>query len=254
MEIVYRAAFMFAFLWIVTRIVGRSTLGELSTFELLLYVTMGDFVQQAVTQQDYSVTSGVLAVGVFALFTVALSFAGCKWPRMRPVVHGIPVVVLRDGMPLAEAMRVSDSRSTSSRRAPARKASSGCPRSTWPCWRSTARSPSSPAAPRTAVAPRRTPSPAEAHGLRCRGARRDSAGRTAPDGTSPAVLDPAVLQVAAGWQLSPYKRRAVLACRQTVPLPPLGRRADAAAVRFGRRPGWRSPSAADRTGPCQGDP
>jgi len=106
MEIVYRAAFMFAFLWIVTRIVGRSTLGELSTFELLLYVTMGDFVQQAVTQQDYSVTSGVLAVGVFALFTVALSFAGCKWPKMRPVVHGIPVVVLRDGRPLAEAMRV----------------------------------------------------------------------------------------------------------------------------------------------------
>lgn len=42
----------------ITRVSGRSTLGELSTFQLLLYVVMGDLVQQAVTQQDYSVTSG----------------------------------------------------------------------------------------------------------------------------------------------------------------------------------------------------
>ena len=44
MEIVFRAAFIFFFLWVVTRAVGRSSLGELSTFQLLLYVTMGDLV------------------------------------------------------------------------------------------------------------------------------------------------------------------------------------------------------------------
>ncbi len=106
MEVVYRAAFMFVFLWVVTRVVGRSTLGELSTFELLLYVTMGDFVQQAVTQQDFSVTSGVLAVGVFALLTVSLSYANWRWPRLRPVVQGVPVVVMREGEPVLAAMRV----------------------------------------------------------------------------------------------------------------------------------------------------
>ena len=73
MEIVIRAVVVFAFLWIVTRAVGRSTLGELSTFELLLYVTMGDLVQQGVTQQDSSVTGAVIAVGTFALLTVAMS-------------------------------------------------------------------------------------------------------------------------------------------------------------------------------------
>lgn len=105
MEVVYRATFMFVFLWIITRVVGRSTLGELSTFELLLYVTMGDFVQQAVTQQDFSVASGVLAVSVFALLTVGLSYAGWRWPRIRPVVQGVPVVVMRDGEPELAAMR-----------------------------------------------------------------------------------------------------------------------------------------------------
>ena len=97
MEIVIRAAVIFLFLWAVTRAVGRSTLGELSTFELLLYVTMGDLVQQAVTQQDYSLTGGILAVSVFALLTVLLNWAQWRFPRARPWINGRPVIVVSDG-------------------------------------------------------------------------------------------------------------------------------------------------------------
>jgi uncharacterized membrane protein YcaP (DUF421 family) len=104
MEIVVRAVVIFLFLWMVTRIVGRSTLGELSTFELLLYVTMGDLVQQAVTQQDYSVTAAVLAVGVFALLTIALSYASWRFPGLRPMIRGRPVIVVREGEPLTDEM------------------------------------------------------------------------------------------------------------------------------------------------------
>ena len=105
MEVAIRAVVMFVFLWGVTRAVGRSTLGELSTFELLLYVTMGDLVQQAVTQQDYSVTGGTVAVSVFALMTALLSWVQWRFPRVRGVVSGTPVVVVRDGSMLEPAMR-----------------------------------------------------------------------------------------------------------------------------------------------------
>src|SRR3954447_21598113 len=105
MEIVIRAAVLFFFLWGVTRAVGRSTLGELSTFELLLYVTMGDLVQQAVTQQDYSVTGGILAVSTFALLTVTLSWIQWRFPRVRPVLSGRPVLVFADGEPIRDGMR-----------------------------------------------------------------------------------------------------------------------------------------------------
>ena len=105
MEIVVRAAVIFVFLWLVTRSVGRSTLGELSTFELLLYVTMGDLVQQAVTQQDYSVTGGMLAVGTFALLTMSLSWVQWRFPRTRSVVTGRALVVFEDGRPVEHNMR-----------------------------------------------------------------------------------------------------------------------------------------------------
>ncbi|GJF03128.1 DUF421 domain-containing protein [Pseudonocardia sp. D17] len=104
MEIVVRAAIIFGFLWLVTRVAGRSTLGELSTFQLLLYVTMGDLVQQAITQQDYSVTSGILAVSTFALLTIGVSWVNTRWRQARPLTHGVPVVIVHDGDPLLDVM------------------------------------------------------------------------------------------------------------------------------------------------------
>jgi uncharacterized membrane protein YcaP (DUF421 family) len=105
MEIVLRALVIFVFLWVVTRAVGRSTLGELSTFELVLFVTMGDLVQQGVTQQDYSVTGAMMAVGTFAMLTVALSWTQWRFPRTRDVISGRPALVIEDGELVEANMR-----------------------------------------------------------------------------------------------------------------------------------------------------
>ena len=104
MELVARAAEIYLFLWFVTRAMGRSTLGELSTFQLLLYVCMGDLIQQAVTQQDYSVTGGALAVSTFAVLTATVTFVNRRWSSARPVTHGVPVCIVRDGEPQLEAL------------------------------------------------------------------------------------------------------------------------------------------------------
>jgi uncharacterized membrane protein YcaP (DUF421 family) len=102
---VLRALVVFFFLWVVTRSVGRSTLGELSAFELLLYVTMGDLVQQAVTQQDYSVTAAMLAVGTFAVLTVLIAWIQWRFPRSRDVITGRPMLVMLGGSLQEETMR-----------------------------------------------------------------------------------------------------------------------------------------------------
>jgi len=105
MEIVFRSLVVFFFLWVVTRAVGRSSLGELSTFQLLLYVTMGDLVQQAVTQQDYSVTAAILAVSTFAILTVVFAWLSYKFPKTRPLFNGVPLVIVKDGEPQLEALK-----------------------------------------------------------------------------------------------------------------------------------------------------
>jgi len=53
MQIVLRAATLFFFLWLVTRALGKRELSQLSTFELILMVVLGDLIQQGVTGNDF---------------------------------------------------------------------------------------------------------------------------------------------------------------------------------------------------------
>ena len=105
MEIVIRAAIVFFFLWALTRAMGKRELAEMSAFELVLLVVIGDLVQQGVTQEDMSVTGAMLAVGTIALLTLLFSFVGFRWRRAGDVLSGVPVVVARDGLVLEDALR-----------------------------------------------------------------------------------------------------------------------------------------------------
>jgi predicted metal-binding membrane protein len=53
------------------------------------------------------------------------------------------------------------------------------------------------------------------------------------------VLLALALAIAAGWQLTRVKRQALFRCRRTVPLPPIGLRADMGCARFALQQGWR---------------
>ena len=105
MEIVYRAAVIYFFLWFITRVVGKRELGQMSAFELVLLVTMGDLIQQGVTQEDYSVTGAMLAVGTFALLIVLFSFISWRFPRSRKALEGQPVIVIQNGEMREDVMR-----------------------------------------------------------------------------------------------------------------------------------------------------
>ncbi len=100
MDLVIRAAIAFAFVLLVTRAVGRRELSSLQPFDLIMLVVIGDLVQQGVTQNDFSVTGAVLVIGTIALLTVATSYSSFRFPKLRPMLEGEPVIVLEDGKPI----------------------------------------------------------------------------------------------------------------------------------------------------------
>src|SRR6266566_3649242 len=106
MEIALRAVATFFFLLLAIRGMGKKELSQLTAFELIVLITMGDLVQQGVTQEDQSLTGAFTAVGVFVLLVVALSAIQFRSSRARTVIRGIPVVVVRDGRPLEDVMRL----------------------------------------------------------------------------------------------------------------------------------------------------
>jgi uncharacterized membrane protein YcaP (DUF421 family) len=65
---------------------GRRELSGLEPFDLILLVVIGDSVQQALTQDDYSVTGAIIVVGTIAGLSVLVSWIGFRAPRLRPPV------------------------------------------------------------------------------------------------------------------------------------------------------------------------
>ena len=105
MDIVLRAAFMYFFILLITRIVGRRELSSLEPFDLVLLVVIGDLVQQGVTQSDYSITGILLAAGTIGLLTVLVSYLSFRFRRLRPLLDGEPIVVVEDGKPIDRNLR-----------------------------------------------------------------------------------------------------------------------------------------------------
>jgi uncharacterized membrane protein YcaP (DUF421 family) len=105
-EIVIRTVVIFFFVLVLTRAMGKKELSELTAFELILLVTIGDLVQQGVTQEDQSLTGAMLAVGTLGLLIVSLSWLSYRWRPIRRIIRGIAVVVVRDGRPINEAMKL----------------------------------------------------------------------------------------------------------------------------------------------------
>lgn len=105
MEIVIRSVVIFFFLWFLTRAMGKRELAQMSAFELVLLVVFGDLVQQGVTQEDMSVTGAVLAVGTMAVLTLVFSGISYRWRGAAHVLSGRPIIVIRDGALMEDALR-----------------------------------------------------------------------------------------------------------------------------------------------------
>jgi uncharacterized membrane protein YcaP (DUF421 family) len=105
MDIVVRASVAFVFILLLTRIVGRRELNSLEPFDLILLVTIGDLVQQGVTQNDFSVTGLMLAVGTIGVLTVVFSYLPWRFQRLRPILEGEPVILIQDGNVIEKNLR-----------------------------------------------------------------------------------------------------------------------------------------------------
>ncbi len=106
MEVVVRAAAIYAILWILLRAMGKRELSEVTAFELVILVVLGDIIQQGVTQEDMSVTGSTLAVSTMVVLAVGSSAISRRFSATRSVLEGRPTVVLRDGEVMDEMLRL----------------------------------------------------------------------------------------------------------------------------------------------------
>ena len=105
MNPVLRAVVMFAVLWLVFRIGGRRTLAEITTFDFILLLIIGDATQQALVGNDHSIVTATLVIVTLLLLDLIMSRLAISGNRMRRVIDSAPVIVVEKGKPLDAVMR-----------------------------------------------------------------------------------------------------------------------------------------------------
>ena len=105
MDIALRALFLYAFVVLVMRVLGRRELSSLGAVDLVLLIVLGDAIQQGLTQDDYSVTGAVIAVSTIGALQVASSYLAFRSKRVRKVIEGEPIVVIQDGKLIEKTLK-----------------------------------------------------------------------------------------------------------------------------------------------------
>ena len=107
MELVIRGVFMYLFLMVIARVMGKRTMAQASTFDFVLLLTISQVTQQALLGMDYSLTGAVILIIVFVSVNVVFSFIKGKSRLFSKLVEGTPLILVDNGQVLPIRMKNS---------------------------------------------------------------------------------------------------------------------------------------------------
>ncbi len=105
MDSVIRAVVIYFLLLLLFRITGKRSLGQVTTFDFVLLLIIGEAVQNSLLGNDYSITNGVIAVTTLVLLDIIVSLAKQRSHFVAIWVEGTPLIIVDNGNPLKQRMK-----------------------------------------------------------------------------------------------------------------------------------------------------
>jgi uncharacterized membrane protein YcaP (DUF421 family) len=104
MDSVLRGIAMYAFVWLILRMTGRRTFAQMTAFDFVLLLIVGEATQQSLLGEDFSITNGVLVVLTLVGIDVGLSKISSRWKAFDRWLDGMPIVIVKNGQVLEERL------------------------------------------------------------------------------------------------------------------------------------------------------
>lgn len=113
MDSVLRAAAIYFALLVIFKFSGRRSLSELTIFDFVLLLIIGEATQQALLGDDFSITNAILVIATLIAIDVGFSLIKWRWPVFDLWLEGSPTIVVENGVPIhgrlkAVRLRVED--------------------------------------------------------------------------------------------------------------------------------------------------
>ncbi|AOH53117.1 DUF421 domain-containing protein [Peribacillus muralis] len=105
LEIVMRSLFFLIVLFLITKILGKKQLSQLSFFEYVTGITIGNVGAELATKVEGNIIHGVLSILVFALAPFLAGSISLKSKTFRDLVEGKASVFIKDGKVMEDNLK-----------------------------------------------------------------------------------------------------------------------------------------------------
>lgn len=105
MDSVLRAMAIYVVLMLLFRLTGKRTLAQVTTFDFVILLIVGEATQQALLGEDFSITHAALVIATLILLDRALDYLGWRFPGFQRKAESRPLVLVEDGKVLHEVLK-----------------------------------------------------------------------------------------------------------------------------------------------------
>lgn len=95
--IITRSVFTFIILLVLARFMGKQQLSQLTYFDYIVGITIGDISASLAVDQNMKVSNGLIGLIIWAMFSVLMALISLKSFKFRKLTSGKPTVIIQEG-------------------------------------------------------------------------------------------------------------------------------------------------------------
>lgn len=105
LEVFVRALFSLAILFVIAKMIGKKQLSQLSIFDYVISISIGNFVAEMTVNPEINYFNGLVAILVFGLVAYSVSYLALKSIVLRRFFMGTPTVLIQNGKIIEKNLR-----------------------------------------------------------------------------------------------------------------------------------------------------
>jgi len=105
MDAVLRGVIVYAFLLLFFRFIGKRSLSQITTFDFVLLLIIGEATQQALLGDDFSIVNALLVIVTLMIIDIGLSLIKQRSSKVEKLIDGVPTILVENGQPIDEHMQ-----------------------------------------------------------------------------------------------------------------------------------------------------
>lgn len=104
-SIIFKTIFLYFFIVLVYRIMGKKEVGKLSIIDLIVSILIAELAAISIEQYDSSILVSLIPITCLVVIEILFSYIGLKNSKIKKLVEGSPIVIIKDGKLNFESMR-----------------------------------------------------------------------------------------------------------------------------------------------------